>query len=168
MRTSLFILLNFIDSGSNIKIAEIGTLHGDNAVDISINCPNSKIITIDNYSDGNEGMMVAMKEKIKPYNIEFIHKSSVEAAKDYPDGYFDYVYIDGEHSKENVTKDILAWYPKVKKGGMLAGHDFWFDGVRKGVIPLALNNNLNLFFVGGFRDHVPTDLAKFYDWWIWK
>ena len=34
------------------------------------------------------------------------------------------VYIDGDHRKEPVLADINAWLPKVKKGGIIGGHDY--------------------------------------------
>jgi predicted O-methyltransferase YrrM len=36
----------------------------------------------------------------------------------------DFVYIDGNHSYESCKKDIEIWLPKVKKGGIIAGHDY--------------------------------------------
>lgn len=48
-----------------------------------------------------------------------------EALDVFPDHYFDFVYIDGyAHTGENRGKTIFDWYPKVKVGGMIAGHDF--------------------------------------------
>lgn len=43
------------------------------------------------------------------------------------------VFIDGDHSYESCKEDILAWHPKVKRGGILAGHDYsdTFPGVMK-------------------------------------
>jgi hypothetical protein len=38
--------------------------------------------------------------------------------------YFDYIYIDADHTEEAVYQDLLAWWPKVAVGGVLAGHDF--------------------------------------------
>jgi len=59
---------------------------------------------------------------------EFIYERSVDAAKLVPDN-IDFVYIDGDHDYDKVKEDIEAWYPKVRKGGMLAGHDYKFKGV---------------------------------------
>lgn len=48
-----------------------------------------------------------------------------EALDAFPDEFFDYVYIDGyAHTGENRGKTIFDWYPKVKVGGMIAGHDY--------------------------------------------
>jgi hypothetical protein len=55
-------------------------------------------------------------------------RKSSEAAKAFPDGYFDWVYIDGDHSYEAVLDDLADWSAKVKRGGMLTGDDYdWKD-----------------------------------------
>jgi hypothetical protein len=57
-------------------------------------------------------------------NVDIIVDFSVEAAKQFEDGYFDFVYIDASHTYEAVVADLEAWYPKIRKGGMIAGHDY--------------------------------------------
>lgn len=49
---------------------------------------------------------------------------SVEAAKRFKDGTIDFVFIDSDHSYESVKEDLEAWWPKVKVGGALGGHDY--------------------------------------------
>jgi hypothetical protein len=56
-----------------------------------------------------------------------LREESVEAADLFPDGSLDFVYLDGDHTEIGIKRDLNAWYPKVKKGGILSGHDF-FDG----------------------------------------
>lgn len=48
-------------------------------------------------------------------------------AKDFTDKSFDLVYIDADHSYQNVSNDITAWLPKVKPNGVLCGHDCQLD-----------------------------------------
>jgi len=43
----------------------------------------------------------------------------------------DFVYIDADHTYEGCKKDLKIWYPRVKQGGILAGHDY-FNGNIKG------------------------------------
>ena len=73
-----------------------------------------------------------------------IRLSSLESAKLYPDRSLDFVFIDASHEYEDVKQDILSWYPKIKKGGYIAGHDYTtFDGVQKAVNELIIHKGLN-------------------------
>jgi predicted O-methyltransferase YrrM len=59
---------------------------------------------------------------------------SWEMADMYPDESIDFVFIDAAHDYASVKKDLAAWYPKVKKGGIFAGHDYaWSADVRRAV-----------------------------------
>ena len=49
---------------------------------------------------------------------------SDECAKEFEDGSLDFVFIDADHSKEAVIANLRAWIPKVKKGGIIGGHDW--------------------------------------------
>lgn len=54
-----------------------------------------------------------------------IRKRSTDGAVDIPDGSLDLVYLDGAHDLRNVLADIDAWWPKLKRGGIFGGHDFY-------------------------------------------
>lgn len=64
-----------------------------------------------------------------------LRMASPEAAEHFDNHSLEFVYIDADHSFDAVWADIAAWLPKVKPGGILAGHDFdWgtvADAVRK-------------------------------------
>lgn len=53
-----------------------------------------------------------------------IRKTSMEAVGDFEDGSLDFVYIDGHHGFKYVTEDIYEWSKKVRKGGIISGHDY--------------------------------------------
>lgn len=57
-------------------------------------------------------------------NVQIYKEYTFDAAKHFPDGYFDLIYIDGDHSYVGCSKDLEAWYPKVKHGGFLTGDDY--------------------------------------------
>lgn len=59
-----------------------------------------------------------------PSNGTLIRKKSHDAAEDFPHEYFDFVYIDGNHVFAYVADDIHTWTKKVRKGGIIAGHDY--------------------------------------------
>jgi len=74
--------------------------------------------------DKLDGFFEETKERLKNLNVEIIRKFSLEAVNDFEDESLDFVYIDSNHSYENVKADIEAWRKKVKKGGIVAGHDY--------------------------------------------
>lgn len=57
-------------------------------------------------------------------NYHFMKMYSLEAADKIPNESLDFVYIDANHSEPYVTQDIEAWFPKVRVGGVVAGHDY--------------------------------------------
>lgn len=61
--------------------------------------------------------------KDKPF-VKIMRMYTTEAAKFFPDEYFDLVYIDADHTYEGCKADLEAWYPKVKKGGFFTGDDY--------------------------------------------
>jgi len=169
MRTSFFAYLSLNFPTKTLIIAEIGTLKGINAIEMAKVYPNSKIYTIDSYPEGNDKYIPEMKINIESFKqIEFIYKPALEAVKDFQDYYFDYVYLDGNHSREAVYQEIAAWYPKVKWGGMLAGHDFWYEEVKLAVLDICVENNLNLYSVNSYLKKLDSRQCELCDWWIWK
>lgn len=57
-------------------------------------------------------------------SVLLIVAPSVRAARLFSDGSVDFAFVDGDHRPESVRADIEAWWPKVKPGGVLAGHDY--------------------------------------------
>lgn len=66
-------------------------------------------------------------------HIHAVRMSSTEAAALYPDASLDAVFLDGAHDLESVLADLQAWYPKVKPGGFLLGHDRDWGSVARAV-----------------------------------
>lgn len=62
----------------------------------------------------------------------------------------DLVYLDASHDRESVSEDILAWWPKVKRGGFLAGHDWSVNwpGVVEAVTEFAHRERLKIIELG--------------------
>lgn len=135
---------------------EVGSFQGRSAVMMAVEIINSgKDIRFDcvdhfrgsvehgnylaqNSLSGDGKLYEAFLKNIKPVEnyINPIRMPSVEAAEPYEDNSLDFVWIDADHSFEGSMLDLETWYPKVKRGGILAGHDYeigrgCFDAVRK-------------------------------------
>ena len=61
--------------------------------------------------------------------------NSIMAASRFDDGSVDFMFADGDHSFEYLSMEIEAWHPKMRRGGVMAGHDYSdsYDGVRRAV-----------------------------------
>ena len=62
-----------------------------------------------------------------------IKSASIEAANTFEDNSIDFIHIDASHDYDNVIADIIAWYPKVKPGGLITGDDYIWPGVKRAV-----------------------------------
>jgi hypothetical protein len=78
-----------------------------------------------NHSIHTDAYAEAMKS-IEGYENRavMIRTDSFTGSGIFPDESLDFVYIDANHAYDYVKDDILNWYPKVKKGGYLCGHDY--------------------------------------------
>lgn len=66
-------------------------------------------------------------------SVAIYRMESVEAAFLFADESLDWVYIDADHSYNSVKRDLEAWYPKVRHGGLFAGHDYFDGTIAEGV-----------------------------------
>ena len=59
--------------------------------------------------------------------VRMVKAYSLDAAQAFPDGYFDWFYVDANHLQ--CYADMAAWWPKMKSGGWFMGHDYVIGGV---------------------------------------
>ena len=130
-------LLN--DLGLYGEGAEIGVYLGEYSLHLLSTWHGRKLHLIDpwtaqeNYVDGlsttdveNEKRLSETIVRLEGFTERYeIHrKVSLDATNDFQNGGLDFVYIDANHSYDYIRADLEAWFPKVKKGGIFAGHDF--------------------------------------------
>lgn len=91
-----------------------------------------------------------------PPRVCLLRAESPGAAEFFPDGGVDMVYLDGDHRDEAVRRDLDAWWPKVRRGGLLAGHDFicpgetyggWGGCIQPAVLDFARREGRDVFIV---------------------
>jgi len=87
--------------------------------------------------------------RLAEFNCEFVKKFSMDAVKDFNDESLDFVYIDANHAYQFVLDDIREWSKKVKKGGIISGHDYseFHQEVRKAVDDWVRDNKISPYFV---------------------
>lgn len=118
------------------RIAEIGVKTGRLTWELLQRVPNSHVTAIDSwapYEDHPEWSAQNHEKHEKRFDIRLsshngrvtkMKMTSAEASEQIEDASLDLVFIDADHSYEAVKRDIELWLPKVKPGGILAGHDF--------------------------------------------
>jgi hypothetical protein len=83
--------------------------------------------------------------------IRPLKMSSEQAAGLFEDGTFDFVFLDADHDYEAVRNDLHSWFPKVKRRGVLGGHDYLnadFPGVRRAADEFFVEQALPLHVFG--------------------
>ena len=90
-----------------------------------------------NQKDMNK-IFLGVENKFNDLKNVNIHRNfSHIVVKDFPDDYFDWIYIDGNHYYDFIRKDLELYFPKVKKGGYITGDDyFWTSPELKGRQPV--------------------------------
>ncbi len=71
----------------------------------------------------------------------FIHrKSSQDAVVDFPDEYFDFIYLDGNHLYDFIKRDVSLYLPKMKIGGLFTGDDYTWGTAHDQPVKKVINN----------------------------
>lgn len=85
-----------------------------------------------------ESVVARFRSEISTAKLEVHRSNSASCSSQFPDNYFDWIYIDGNHQYEFVKQDLETYFPKVKLHGLIAGDDYatigwWQDGVTRAV-----------------------------------
>ena len=149
--------------------AEIGVAEGEYAQVLCGTIPGLKYYGIDSWP--REGKLrnyiqaryELAKKRLEPYNATLIVKTSMEAVKDFENSSLDFVYIDASHQFDPVVYDIIEWTKKVRKGGVVAGHDYRLTG-DCGVVP-AVDGYVRSHM---YHLNLTTDENETITWWFDK
>lgn len=145
--------------------AEIGVERGVFSKTICQQNPDTKLFLIDpwkayhGYRDHvTQSKLDAFYEetavRMAPFFTKTIRKFSVDAMLDFEDESLDFVFIDANHDYEHCMEDIKGWYKKVKKGGIVSGHDYikrkgqdHLYGVKQAVNDFCNENNIQTLII---------------------
>lgn len=120
--SSAFMAVEIINSGKDIRF---------DCVDLWDYDVSQNDISEDMYKNLYD-IFIKNIEPVK-HIINPIKDFSLKASKLYNENSIDFIFIDGAHDYKNVKTDIESWFPKLKLGGIIAGHDYDYDGVSSAV-----------------------------------
>jgi len=86
---------------------------------------------------------------IDKYNVSTIKEPSLQAVNRFKPDYLDFIYLDGDHSSDNLRKELMFWPEKIRSGGIISGHDYNFTDVEKEVD--SYSKDKTLFITGSKR-----------------
>jgi predicted O-methyltransferase YrrM len=110
---------------------------------------------------------VQAQNRLRSYPCELWRMTSLEGAGRVADGSLDFVYIDANHRYEAAITDIQAWAPKVRQGGIVAGHDYITKpkrhiGVEQAVNDYTAAHQIDPWYV------LSPDAADIHPSWMWE
>lgn len=113
------------------RLVEVGVYTGQSAAFLGVELVNvgvqdAELFLVDKYTDGGSAEEVLARLSPLSGKVKLTARANDSSAEAtwFDDGSLDFVFIDADHRYEGVSRDIDAWAPKVKRGGILAGHDF--------------------------------------------
>jgi len=147
--------------------AEIGVDTGRFSKVILDNIKGVKLYLVDSWAQGNYKRtgddrceQTLFRLKAFKEQITIIKNISTEAVKQVKDESLDFVYIDGDHTFDYVVTDIIEWAKKVKKGGIISGHDYYHfrdAGVIEAVDAYAKMHRVKSVFITDYlKDRTPS------------
>jgi hypothetical protein len=131
-KSSSYMAVEIANSKKNISFYCVDTWQG------SVEHSSNDLIIKNELYDSFLKNISPVKDYITP-----IRSLSKEASEKFEDESLDFVFIDAGHSYEDVYEDLRCWFPKLKKGGYFAGHDYSYawPGVMKAVVEWSVENN---------------------------
>ncbi len=122
---------HFCDLGFKLGV-EVGVLGGTYSTTLYENNPGLKLFAVDSwgmneikYGDYHRRKEAEARLRLGKYpGVTLVKKFSLEAVKDFEINSLDFVYIDASHSFDFVMRDIIEWGMRVKRGGIISGHDY--------------------------------------------
>ncbi len=135
----------------NCRVAEIGNADGASAIYLAEKLQSLgkkfSMRMIDNLDYGKLYQLNVLYGNVYKSglheSIEIVPMDSLNASLKYPDGYYDFVYIDSGHGHELTKAEIRLWIRKIKDGGTLAGHDTHLEEV-SAALKEVVENGLEL------------------------
>ncbi len=122
-----------------------------------------------NTTDRHLNLLFATIKRLKEkYENRFtiIREFSEKACDFFKDEYFDFIYLDANHSEEFVSAQLDMWWNKLKYGGIIAGHDY--INLKNDINDFGVKNAVDCFCAKRSVQLFQTDEKSFPSWYIKK
>ena len=165
----------FAELGFTVGL-ETGIEKGKNATVMYENIPNLKLYGLDSYKQHPQCSYAfhaakrhwnpkAIKnwkdqclKRMKGKNYIKIEKFTEDAIHDIKDNSLDFVYLDADHSYDFVMQDMILLGRKLRKGGIMSGHDYFYEkGKRREKVMQAVKDYTN---VHGIKFYITDEDHK--------
>jgi len=156
-------ILELLAKFNMTKGAEIGVGEGRYSEVMFKKIPNLELLCVDIWEIGEDKANLRLGQSKVERNYrhalqrlsqfseaKIIKGKSMDIVRDIPYESLDFVYIDANHQFDFVMQDIFEWSKRVKKGGLVAGHDYIRTkgfGVIEAVNAYTQAHGINEFFL---------------------
>lgn len=178
MNNRIDLARHFNNLGFNVG-AEIGVADGRFSEALCKSIPGLKLYCVDPWTTykGNrrgggkqqhDANFASAQARLLPYDAHLLRGLSSSMAPTILDGSLDFVFIDGNHDYEYVLEDLFIWSKKVRKGGIVSGHDYYHfnnSGVIEAVDAYVYEHDIDLQIIGEVRKHARDDDQPCF-WWV--
>ena len=176
------LILMIASHGDDLVGAEIGVFTGRSFCTLLDNCPNIKLLhgvdsfepyddylIPDAYQSSEPGLIFDRKQidmikytfyhhveySAQKHKVRFHEMDTNEAAEYIDDESLDFIFLDAYLTGKQADNDLEVWYPKVKYGGIFAGHDWHCKDIEVAV------NNFRA------RNNITKTMGTYDNTWVW-
>jgi hypothetical protein len=174
---------DLIDNMDLFNCAEVGVQSGEFSNQLLKSKKLKKLHLIDcwqhqlSFQDGSANVEQKKQDELYEFvkhrfkndsRVNIIKKFSKDAMHEFHRNSLDFIYIDANHQYEEVRKDIQMWYTKLKKDGILAGHDY-FNGISFDYSLFGVKRAVDEFVnLNNFKLYTTTEDVPFISWYFRK
>lgn len=94
-----------------------------------------------------ESPLEEFKKNMKNFEINILVMDSKKAYYKFKDESIDFLFLDSDHTYDHTITELKLWWPKIKQGGILCGHDYkeGYKAVKRAVDEFFIKNKIHLF-----------------------
>ena len=161
-------ILDLLADTPGPRMAEVGVCRGDASRTLLARRRDLHLTMVDHWTEGKGNdhriWRALASTEFADDRRTVLHGASTAMARRVDPASLDCVFIDADHSRDAVFDDLVHWYPAVKPGGLVAGHDWEADAATaKYEVAQAVTEYADRLGLGAEIQHRPDAT-----WFFWK